>query len=796
MKKIVTLCLCLTGITLFAQYPVGHISVNFKDASRTGGYSISGGTTFPTGGTGRDIGTEIYYPAVTAGNNTTVAAGQFPVIVFGHGFAMGWDSYTTFFDSMARNGFVIALARTEGSLIPAPSHLDFGKDLAYIANQLMVMNATGGSFFYNKLTGREAIGGHSMGGGATFLADAYTNNNVVCYFTFAAAETNPSAVTAAATITKPHLVLSGTYDCVAPPATNQTLMYNALASSCKTQLNITKAYHCAFADNNFNCGFGEGTCITAGGLSSTLQQQIVRNYLEPYLDYYLKGVCPAWTKFQNMVDTATISAVTQSCNVIVPQNVAIAGNNYYCHNDSTLLQAQPTGFQYTWSNGSSASSVFVSQPATYSVSVSNGVCSLSSSALAVHEKAAPGPISVITFPDTMCSGISNLPFSVMNDTLADSYVWNFPVGWAITQGAGTSSILVTSGDSIGLVSVYALNGCGTSDTASQWVMVLPSNLGAAGAITGDTVVCQGDTATYLTPLINGAMSYAWTYPSGWTAAGAQNGSIISLIADGNGGQLTVGGVNSCGVGVTSSKSISVGYVPAGGAVTGLDSVCAGTTGSATYLLTPNPTDGNILWTLPTGWTIINGQGSNMLTVSYNGNSGPINCAVTNGCGTTNCLPLTFTVLDTPAVTVTDNGTGLTATAPGAVSYQWYFNGSVISGETSSGITPTQTGNYACLISNGNCSGTGSIDYFFDAVTDLQKLPFSFINPVSNTLEIRTADFANTTAAVYDMQGKVVMQTKLSASQSFIDVSSLSAGLYLLRLQMEGRSFAKKLTIQR
>ena len=58
---------------------VGHMSINFKDASRTGGYTISGGITMP--GTGRTVGSEVYYPSTVTGDNVPVAIGQFPVVV-------------------------------------------------------------------------------------------------------------------------------------------------------------------------------------------------------------------------------------------------------------------------------------------------------------------------------------------------------------------------------------------------------------------------------------------------------------------------------------------------------------------------------------------------------------------------------------------------------------------------------------------------------------------------------------------------------------------------------------------
>lgn len=577
-----TLLLSLfSAITLLASaqpYAVGHVSVNFKDATRTGGYAISGGTTFPTGGTGRDIGAEIYYPATSTGNNTAFASGRFPVIVFGHGFAMGYDAYTTFFDSMARSGYIIALPRTEGSLLPAPSHLDFGKDLAKVAELLLVADATSSSFFYNKLTGREAIGGHSMGGGATFLSDAYANPNVLCYFTFAAAETNPSAVAAAKLITRPHLIFSGTYDCVAPPAAHQTLMYDSLTSTCKAQINITKAYHCAFADNNFNCGFGEGTCITSGGLSSTNQQQIVRMYLEPYLDYYLKGVCASWYRFQGLVDTATIATISQSCNNSVPQSAVITGNDFYCTGDSALLTATDAGFTYTWSNAANTANIYA-QAGSYSVTVSNSICQLVSQPFTVTEKLLPANPSAISAADTVCSGISNIAISVSADTTV-MYNWNLPQGWSINNGDSTAAITAISGSNGGTVSISAFNQCGVSDTINTYIEVVPSNLGTPGSIAGDTVLCAGETTAYSITPVAGAVTYVWTLPNGWSANSNTDSVWLQVNALNNSGQVTVAAVNGCGQSIPAVVNVTIAVVDTPLITANTDTLLCNVTGSS------------------------------------------------------------------------------------------------------------------------------------------------------------------------------------------------------------------------
>ncbi|MEN9441281.1 MAG: hypothetical protein RLZ33_1358, partial [Bacteroidota bacterium] len=75
------LAFILLSFTALAQYPIGSTTITFNDASRTGGYGSGGGA-------GRQIQTEVYYPAIAAGVDVSAANGVFPVITFGHGFAM------------------------------------------------------------------------------------------------------------------------------------------------------------------------------------------------------------------------------------------------------------------------------------------------------------------------------------------------------------------------------------------------------------------------------------------------------------------------------------------------------------------------------------------------------------------------------------------------------------------------------------------------------------------------------------------------------------------------------------
>ena len=132
---------------------IGHITYSFTDASRSN----------------RQIQTEIYYPSATAGNNTTLTPGIYPVVVCGHGFVMATSAYQNIWTALVNEGYIVALPNTEGGF--APSHANFGLDLKFIVNE-MKSNGAGTIIPSSAIGATSAIMGHSMGGGSSFLAAA------------------------------------------------------------------------------------------------------------------------------------------------------------------------------------------------------------------------------------------------------------------------------------------------------------------------------------------------------------------------------------------------------------------------------------------------------------------------------------------------------------------------------------------------------------------------------------------------------------------------------------------------
>lgn len=329
MKSILFLVLFLAQFC-YAQVSIGHTTLTFNDPTRSGGVGSGGGP-------GRQIQTEIYYPATSAGTSTPVASGEFPVIVFGHGFAMTWDAYSNIWEHYAPRGYIMAFVRTESSLFPSPSHGDFGLDLKLVAQKMLELQTTN-ALFQNHIYPKVGIMGHSMGGGASFLA-ADNNTSIHALIGLAPAETNPSAIAVAPNVQVPSIVFSGSSDGVTPPSQHHIPMYDGVTSTCKSFVSIIGGAHCYFANTNFNCDFGESTSSTGISISRAEQQNATYSILDPWLDYNLKDICAAYEATQLYLANTPGTSTQTTCPNVPSVDITQNGN---------ILQTTTPGSSYQW----------------------------------------------------------------------------------------------------------------------------------------------------------------------------------------------------------------------------------------------------------------------------------------------------------------------------------------------------------------------------------------------------------------------------------------------------------------
>ncbi len=307
MKNIfvIILILQISIAVSFAQpYQVGHRQKTFVDLSRAN----------------RNIAAEVYYPANTAGNNVPSASGEFPILVFGHGFLTAWSAYDVEWNGLVPSGYIMVFPTTEMSF--SPSIIDFAKDIAFLTKAMKLEGTNTSSPFFGSVAATSAVMGHSMGGGCSFLSIQF-DSTITALATLAPAVTSPSPVTAATSITIPALIFAGGNDCITPPNANQIPLYDSLASVCKSLVNITGGSHCQFASYNFNCSLGELSCSPQPTITPTVQQSITLSLLLPWLNFYLKGDCQAGIQFQGLITEGSGIVSEQNCTLLCTNSVLV-----------------------------------------------------------------------------------------------------------------------------------------------------------------------------------------------------------------------------------------------------------------------------------------------------------------------------------------------------------------------------------------------------------------------------------------------------------------------------------------
>lgn len=268
----------------FSQpYAVGSRQIDFTDPVRN-----------------RSIPTRVFYPGTLTGNDVEFAEGTFPLIVLGHGFAMNYQAYSNFRDSLVPKGFILVIPTTETGPFPFPDHQAFGADLRFLNTHIKAQSNVFGSVFYSHIKQKSAIMGHSMGGGAGVLASA-TNDQVNTLVLFAPAETNPSAIEAADSVFATALVFSGENDGVTSPEEMHLPIFNQLSTECKYFINIFGGGHCYFANPNLACDFGEGVSNPRPTITRAKQQEIVFRILIPWLDFHLKELPEGFSDFMELM---------------------------------------------------------------------------------------------------------------------------------------------------------------------------------------------------------------------------------------------------------------------------------------------------------------------------------------------------------------------------------------------------------------------------------------------------------------------------------------------------------------
>jgi PKD repeat protein len=295
-----------------------------------------------------------------------------------------------------------------------------------------------------------------------------------------------------------------------------------------------------------------------------------------------------------------------------------------------------------------------------------------------------------------------------------------------------------------------------------------------------TSVCAGTAVNFTDLSTNNPTSWIWNFGDGTPNSTEQNPT--HTYADGGSYTVTLTASNAEGDDdETKTNYITVQNFPSSFAATASDiSTCPGEsvnlgmigTFGATYTWEVNGSQ------VATG---VNTTVAPTATTTYVAICDNGICRVTD--------EVTITVTPIPATpTISESGATLTAsTTTTGVTYQWYLNGSAISGATNATYVTSEDGNYTVVaIKNGcisaqsaitNITSTAVINSFLDQMISI------YPNPVSKflTVNLSGSDLSDLRIMLVDVMGRTLNDFAVTNNSTQIDMNSYAAGVYMIRL---------------
>jgi hypothetical protein len=328
------------------------------------------------------------------------------------------------------------------------------------------------------------------------------------------------------------------------------------------------------------------------------------------------------------------------------------------------------------------------------------------------------------------------------------------------------------------------------------------------SISGNSTQCPGSIGVVFScPVVTNASSYNWTVPATATIQSGQgtNSITVNFLSNFTSGAIKVAAVNCKGS--SAFRSLNVYGKPATpGTISGqLTGVCAGTSNVA-YSVNPVNAATSYNWTAPVNATIVSGQGTNMVTVSFNSSftSGSLKVSASNICGTSNERSTTIrSVPATPGVisgssVVCANQTGVAysiAAVPGALTYNWIVpsGASIVTGQNSTSIIVNFGANGGTVkVRAGNACGNGSYRNLTVSVTCRESYLQNasvfdadiFPNPARSHFIMRiNPDYESDVVLILrDLAGREINRYEnLKPDNNFEFGTSLPPGVYLAEL---------------
>lgn len=518
-------------------------------------------------------------------------------------------------------------------------------------------------------------------------------------------------------------------------------------------------------------------------------------------------------------DTTALLTINATPSVSVVVNAT--NGTQICVGTNATFQATPTNGgttpQYQWKlNGSNvgtnaatfSSTALQNSDAVWVELRSNAAC-----ASATPTPSAPLSINVTTVPTPFIQAIDNTLAS--SSSIGNQWFLN---GQAIT-GATSQFYALTGSSQNGTYTVRVTqNSCSAISQPFVFTYIAPS---IKTQTLTQTSYCVGATlklpyylngsfnanATYTVQLSNATGSFA-TPTTIFTSTTLPYDTINCLLptslATGNAYRIRITANNptatsdtTVALTITSTPSVSVSISALNGT-----SICTGTTVQFTATPTNSGNTPLYQWKLNS-----NNVGLNQATYSNaNLRDGDIVKAemVSNAlCAATTpvtSLALSMQVTTLPIPTILASGNVLASSA--LTGNQWFFNGQVITGATNQFYTATQTGFYTVRVTINNCTIISVVfNHTVTATNDLDKdqsIVKVYPNPTTGqfTIELQNNTSIKSEVTVSNTLGQIILRQDLINNIGQFDISSMTSGIYLIKIRTEKREIRRKIMVNR
>jgi len=369
------------------------------------------------------------------------------------------------------------------------------------------------------------------------------------------------------------------------------------------------------------------------------------------------------------------------------------------------------GSTYSWSvtggltiaSGAGTSAVTINvgtTGGTLSVTETNNGCSGTASQT-ITVKPNPNP-SITGSPFSQCASTNGVAYSVTNNA-GSTYSWTVTGGVTIASGASSNAVSVNIGSASGTLTLTETNN-GCSATVSQAITAKPNPNPTIGG--GSFTQCSSTNGVNYSVANNAGSAYSWTATGGVTiTAGANSSSVTANIGSSNGTLSVVETNNGCTGSSTQTITVNSSLSPVIG---GSPFTQCASTNSITYSVS-SQVGSTYAWTATGGVTIVNGAGSNSITVNIGNTNGTISLTETNisGCSGSSTQNITVNPKPTPTITgnsfsqcASNNGVSYSVTNNNGSSYSWSVTGGLTIANGASSNTVT--------VNVGSTNGTLSI----------------------------------------------------------------------------------------